>query len=240
MDRLSMSYSRTRDEIEAAAYAQLRFLSVSAQLFDQGSIEEACRMASAVYVLVGRGPKHHDSICDSLGTQASRAYRSSVEAGQNGLALVQCNLTCVAENEWTVEIRPTGRGEILAGRDLPFDDWWSEVVVHAQGYELSRGDVVTILRNKGGGAHFDVTVNEPLKAAALRGDFSFQYVPTSSETPVPVPFLLENCMRQIADELDFSFRAPDARERYAAEYREALANFESQQAKLRVRAEGQD
>jgi len=232
-----MTYSRSREEIEAAAYSQLRFLSASAQLFDQGATDEACRMANATHLLVGRGQRTHKSICDSLGSQDTRQYRSSFEAARKGLALVYCRLTAVAENEWHVELVTTGRGEVLRGRDLPFDDWWSEIVINTQGHELSqraelsRRDVVMILRDKGGGAHFDVTVNDPLTAAAFRGELSFRYTPVQGEASVPVPLLLENCMRHIADELDLSFRAPSSREKYAAEHFEAVENLRLEQAK---------
>jgi hypothetical protein len=205
---------RSSDEIAEAWAAQMNFLDVSVREFDAGARHEACRMAAATHLLVGRGQRNHVSICDSAGVQDSRRYRSSVLPGAQGLPLVACKLECKVVGEWLIDLIAMGEGTVAAGHDLPFDEWWDQVVVDTQGYQLTRRQLVLILRDKNGGAHFDVRIADPLTAAAIRGDISFQYAPASGAPTQPVPFLLETCMRQVAEELKFSFLTPQARDDY--------------------------
>jgi hypothetical protein len=212
-----MTYTRSQDEIGQAWAVQLGFLASSVQAFDAGDRHEACRIAAAVHLLVGRGQRQHRSICDSLGVQDTRHYRSSVATGAQGLPLIVCQVECVIDGEWIIDLKSMGSRAVADGHDLAFDEWWSQTVIDTQGHQLNRRDVVMILRDKNGGAHFDTTINNPLIAAALRGELSFQYQPRAGEPTQPVVFSLETCMRQIAEELLFSFRSPDSKMTYANE-----------------------
>ena len=62
-------------------------------------------------------------------------------------------------------------------------------------------NIIRILRDKDGGAHFDANVTDPLIVAALRGEITGFLYKDAGGKELPVPFILENTMRQIAEEL---------------------------------------
>ena len=205
-----MTYRRTAEDLHTAWAIQLQALKISTREFDTGAAGEAARLANAVFLMVGRGMRRHLSICDAAGQQENRLYRSTAKAaGAAGNALVFCRLEKVGLDEWAVALRPAGEAALADGRDLPFDEWWNERVVVTNQHELTRAQIVRILRDKNGGAHFDVQVDDPLIAAALSGEIGgFWVQPEPGGAEWPVPLCLENCMRQIVEELWYSFRDP--------------------------------
>jgi hypothetical protein len=91
---------------------------------------------------------------------------------------------------------------MMTGKSLTFDEWWNEqVLFDGTSQRLTRADIIRILRDKDGGAHYDADVSDPLVAAALRGEITGFVYQTPDGQSSPVPFVLENCMRQIAEEL---------------------------------------
>jgi hypothetical protein len=198
---------RTEKELEEAAESQFRALQVSARAFDDGLVGEAARLANTIFILVGRGMKGHVSIMDAAKQQERRLYRSTVTAaGALGTPLIRCVLKCVGQNAWEIGLKHAGREALIEGRDLCFDDWWSELVVNNDKAKLSRRDVIRILRDKNGGAHFDAQVADELTSEALRGNIgAFNFDNSEMQQIEAVPHGLEYCKGQIATELWFSF-----------------------------------
>ncbi len=202
-----MAYRRSEENLREAAEFQLQAIQLSAREFDSGAIGEAARLATAVFLLIGRGMRHHTSIFDSAGQQEKRLYRSTLgEANARGSQLIVCRLEKVDTDIWQISACARGKEALSEGRDLPFDEWWSETVIDTEECKLTREQIVRILRDKNGGAHFDAEVEDPLVAAVLQGRLGgFYYINQDGESQ-PVPGSLENCMRQIVEELWFSLK----------------------------------
>lgn len=205
-----MGYERSEDELFAAADFQLQSIKDSAKLFDEGRVGEAARLANAAFILIGRGPKHHRSILDSVGQQESRLFRSSIpNGGAKGAALIACRITKIEAETWEAELVHRGRPAVEEGRDLPFDHWWTEEVICTDRISLSREKVIRILRDKNGGAHFDPVISDPTDTAAILGEVGAFTIKNSDGTQTIVPYALEQTMRQIVDEIWFSLQATE-------------------------------
>ena len=200
-----VAYSRTHEDFQAAAQFQLRAMKISADHFDLGEVGEASRMASALFILVGEGMKSHTSIFDAANQKAKRKYRSTKKTdGELGCSLVHARLTKVADTEWEISLGHAGRTALEGGRDLPFNEWWSEIVILNDITNLSREEVVRILRDKNGGAHFDPVVKDEKTAKAIIGELGLFNIELPDGSLESVPFGLEYCMRQIATEFWYS------------------------------------
>jgi hypothetical protein len=201
----SQEYIRTEEDLRRAVQAQFRALKISADHFDLGEMGEAARMASALFILAGEGMRTHTSIFDAAGQKANRLYRST-KTTENavGCSLVYAQLKKVGPDEWEVGLRHAGRAALKDGRDLPFSGWWNELVVKNSTVELSRADVVRILRDENGGAHFDPIVKDSTVAAAIRGEVGLFDMKHPNGDREVIPFGLEFCMRQVATEFWYS------------------------------------
>jgi hypothetical protein len=105
-------------------------------------------------------------------------------------------------DEFVIALEPRGREAMYTGRRLKFDEWWNETVLNdGKNQQLTRENIIRILRDKDGGAHYDANVTDPLIAAALRGEITGFLYKDAGGKELPVPFILENTMRQIAEEL---------------------------------------
>lgn len=214
-----LGYRRTEEDFRRAAEVQLQAIQVSVRAFDDGLIGEAARIANAIFILVGRGMRNHTSIYDAAGQQDKRLYRSTIShAGGLGTQLICAELEKVGVDEWVIGLRHQGRDALESGRDLTFDDWWTEAVVNNNQLRLSRQEIVRIMRDKNGGAHFDTHVLDELVAAAIKGDIgAFTFRNSATGRVEVVPGGLEYTIRQIATELCYSLQSPNPQASLPAE-----------------------
>jgi hypothetical protein len=203
-------FQRTSVDFWNAFEIQKTALEVSSLAFDGGMMGEAARLATSAFLLVGRGMRNHTSVLDHLGITESIQFPTTVlDGSESGTPLVYCCLELVRNNpetgsaEWVIELLPRGRLALQTGRALKFEEWWDETVLdNGQGQRLTRRDIIRILRDKDGGAHYDANVTDPLIASALQGQITgFKFKSTETADEIPVSFVLENTMRQIAEEL---------------------------------------
>jgi hypothetical protein len=106
------------------------------------------------------------------------------------------------DSEFAIELVPRGREAMQKGRLLKFDEWWNENVLdNGKNQRLTRENIIRILRDKDGGAHYDANVTDPLVAAALQGQITGFLYKNTDGNELPVPLSVETTMRQIAEEL---------------------------------------
>ena len=155
--------------------------------------------------------RNHTSILDAAGQQECRLFRSTVpENSPYGAKLIKAELKKVAPSEWEIRLRHRGREALSDGRNLSFEDWWKELVVNNDEIKLSREDIIRIMRDKNGGAHFDSHVTDKLLAAAIRGEIgAFNFQNSETDRIEVVPGGLEYSVRQIATELWYSLELRD-------------------------------
>ena len=199
------AYTRTKRDVIGAFNAQREFFEASCARYDEGAKHEAARIANAMFMLIGRGMRHHTSICDALELQDELQFVSSIPENADGLPLIVCKLEHVETNVWTIELHPIGLVSGARVRPLSFTDWWSEVVIKNSGFEFTRARLVRIVRDINGGAHFDLNVDDADITALLRSELGFRIAPNEDDEGGPVPFVLETCLRQIAEELKCTF-----------------------------------
>lgn len=199
-------YRRTEEDFRRAAEVQLQGIQVSARAFDEGLVGEAARLANAIFILVGRGMRSHVSILDAAGQQDLRSYRSTVPADRStGAKLICAVLEKVGTDEWEIRLKHRGREALAEGRDLTFNEWWDELVINNDQARLSRREIIRLIRDKNGGAHFDAIVPDELLAAAIKGEIgAFNFHNSATGLIDVVPDGLEHSVRQIATELWFS------------------------------------
>lgn len=199
-------YTRTEEEFRQAAEFQFRALKASADLFDLGEIGEASRMANAIFVLAGEGLRRHVGILDAVDQKKGRLYRSTKPVENAlGCALVYLKLVKVEVNQWEYSLSHAGRSSLENGRDLLFNEWWSEPVIFNDTVNLSRAEIIRLLRDKNGGAHFDPLIEDSQAIDALRGEVGLFNIASENGTVEVIPFGLEFAMRQIATEFWYSF-----------------------------------
>jgi hypothetical protein len=197
-------FQRTAVDFWNAFEIQKSALEISSLAFDGGMIGEAARLATSAFLLIGRGMRNHKSILDHLGITDNIQFPTTVpDENQSGTPLIRSQLTCVRTDEWVIELAPRGRMAMQTGRTLKFNDWWNENVLdNGKGQTLTRENIIRILRDKDGGAHYDANVTDPLIAAALQGQITgLLYKTTEEALETPVPFSVENTMRQMAEEV---------------------------------------
>jgi hypothetical protein len=162
----------------------IRFLTASAQSFDQGFDGEAKRMATTVRVLC------HDTgqSVSLLGQLAlkSMPFCDTGYTDQPGNLMTFCSL---------VSMRLGGAGsEFIApldnrpgpDHDSTFDGWWAAVVLDdKRGNRLSRRDVVLQLANKDGGAHVDPQLSANYAAISRTPGFGWTLNDPLGARPMP-------------------------------------------------------
>lgn len=141
-----------RNELLDHVTEQRDFLASSCAAFDRGERHEAKRIAVAVRVLV------HD-------TNASHSLLGQLDAVDRH-AFPCVNKSAVDESAFVatgtmtaMRITATGAEAVaktdVTGRELPFDQWWNELLAKGTDFALTRRSVVLALTNQGGGAHVD-------------------------------------------------------------------------------------
>jgi hypothetical protein len=140
---------------------QIEFINRSCSLYDQGSKDEAIRIAVAVRVIL-----HDTNASTSLLTHLGK--KNSVKILSTIHAVPASNLEdgtfCISIPLWfssTAGINPPlGKAD---RRDLlPVNDWWQETVI-AQNTRSTRKDIILGAANQDGGAHVDANPNAKIK-----------------------------------------------------------------------------
>lgn len=174
-------------------------LRLSCQSYDKGYFGEAKRLATSVRVLVHDTNTSH-SLFEQLGIKRKLAFSSTPSAyGKNNL-LAECHLVMAL-----VGPQPTYEAALdrlpFPWQQLPFDGWWSQVVVRdAKGERFSRKDLVLWFANKEGGAHVDPKLDERYRKLQDENSFGFTFVANGAEA-TPTAGVELACMRQIAHEI---------------------------------------
>jgi hypothetical protein len=190
---------------------QLGFLERSCQMYDEGHIEEAIRIAGTLRTLIhdtGKSTsllKHMNatgirlwSTTDSAPERAAMYYGMGQYRHLNGVSSFGPSF----DNTPTMEL-------------LPLDEWWGQVVYvfdagedaqtdeeREKGFRLSRKDIVLTAANKDGGAHVDKKLTrayERLTADGAVGSFGMEIGGEVQVVPIKYAHLVS--LRQIGFEV---------------------------------------
>lgn len=171
--------ARTREQLLDAFEEQIEFLERSNELFDQGHLSEAKRMAVPLRVLfhhtASNNPRGSHALINQLGlentlTWVATAGRPDPRNWMPTFGLIQQGIT-IEDGKGTPhyrapldDFRPALMRTTIVlprGSRLYFEMWWTDPVVKdADGTLFSRKDFVLALVNKEGGAHIDPEILE--------------------------------------------------------------------------------
>jgi hypothetical protein len=199
---------RTRFGLLLAFLRQHGALRLSASSFDFGHQAEAPRIATAIYILLGPRSRNHTSIVDALNW--TLVMPTTTPSGN--LMKIECvPVEAVGDRpaSWFIHALPAGREAAVYKNDDPLSvpDWWSEVVLRKTEGDLSRLDIIRIMRDREGGAHLDETISSPAYKAVLLRGAGFNFQPSQDTPPQPVENSLEAIIRQIANEVLMSLQS---------------------------------
>lgn len=189
---------------------QLLFLKNSCDLYDQGCLEEAIRIATTLRVIghtTGSSVSvlthlKADSSCNLLSTALAEPFR------RDAYALVTIGF--ISRNH-SVPLLATPK---LAGakhqRFIPFNDWWNDESVISAGSAgiVTRRELVLWAANKDGGAHVDDRLTARYEAVIAGAGLSVKLkenddgkIPEAEQAEMPVKNLHFATLRQIAHEV---------------------------------------
>jgi hypothetical protein len=188
----------------------MAFLATSSELFDQGHIAEAKRLAITIRILVHDTSSSH-SLLGQLGIKDTLRYiDTSLEPDipraervsdgswrmsvRKDAGLAQIRMTAGTMYFWpSLEARPRRR---LAA----FDNWWTDAVLSdSQGREFSRRDLVLGLAHQDGGAHVDPELETAYAALSRSNSLGWNVHVGGELLSLESPVLAN--VRQIAFEL---------------------------------------
>jgi len=158
-----MAYRRTDDELHDKLSSQIKFLRKSAEDFDLGELDEAERIAAALYVLLYDGGSRTKSLLGQLNLINDRDWISTAlaitETEPDAIVLMAAppltrlkfmqNAARYVPHCQVANVYPSW------SRRLPFVEWWNETITSNGRNELSRRSLVHYYRSQDGGGHVD-------------------------------------------------------------------------------------
>lgn len=199
-----------------ALQVQYGGLLVSASMFDVGHTGESARMANAMYILLGPTTKNHVSIVSQLAfkepLQITSTARSAIADanGSSPLAAVELVPYVRADGSsggWIINAVANGSELLSLGARTSSDLWWSQKVLTSPVGQLSRLDVVRIVRDRDGGAHLDSSIAHPAYEAVLLRGVGYKYKHSAEGPERHVEGMIEATIRQMAAEVLHSLQS---------------------------------
>lgn len=135
---------------------QLNFLRSSANAYDEGYLDEAYRIATAIRVLIHNTSNSvsllHHLNADSIPLLSTTEPASPRAIFYDGMSLIQF------ANETGLTVKPAL--ELATDRRyIPANDWWTEEIFVHDKTRLARKHIALFAANQDGGAHVDASLN---------------------------------------------------------------------------------
>lgn len=169
---------------------QIAFLKNSCQLYDQGHVEEAVRIAVTLRVLF-HDSKSSVSLLQHLGSKSILLLSTATEFVEDKEMPNLCLVDLVASiPNFRGDSRPL-LDKAYRTEKVPFHTWWrKELVIELKGGlgDLNRRDLVLAAANKDGGAHVDQALEPTYEKARLGAGISVEFVLKNGLPPVKLHF----------------------------------------------------
>lgn len=196
-------------ELQEHLDEQIGFLETSADLYDQGRLSEAKRLALTLRVLLHQTPSSH-SLLDQLGIKQSLLFPDA------------SNYEAYNTSPWDVAIYVGLIGQVMIVKDdlvknikyapildnghspptlIDFDTWWNMIVIKDErGKVFSRRDLVLALANKDGGGHVDPKIGGKYRDLSRNNSLGL-HMSIGRQAWTPIPHPERPAVRQIAHEV---------------------------------------
>lgn len=195
--------NRTRAKLIEALETQRRALEASSKAFDNGDRWEALRLATAVCILVHDGGGK--SLLAQLNVQRSARFILVTRPVSMQNLLLESPLVyqgiATGSTLTTAQYVPYLGEDPSHKRTLNLTQWWNEIVLRSGTLQMKRRELVLMLRNKEGGAHFDDKIENPSYLALTQPGPFIPHLLQPGELPLPILEIELATMRQIAWEL---------------------------------------
>ncbi len=149
--------NQTENELLGHLQDQIRFLISSAESYDNGSIGEAKRLALVVRVLT-HDTSNSASLLMQLKKKGIEFYDTCIDYNPNNImphmGLLMMKLTTGTPTVYVAPLDNLSPSRIKG--KVSFDKWWKKIALRdSTGFTYTRGDIISVLANKEGGAHVD-------------------------------------------------------------------------------------
>jgi hypothetical protein len=212
-DPPKFSAAKTDQDILSALLRQIAHMRRSIAAFDDGHLEEAERIASAVYIIANDSGKNSKSLLSQLGLKgqfkfydtAAREYRS---LGSNEYRMTPILCAYWKENGKIERYAPLLK-DFTERDQVSFSNWYNGNIFRARSGNLTRQQLIYNIRSTDGGAHVDPDYKNEAYASLVRGHgrhIAGSYGDTEIQARVNLPGAHWASMRQIAHELEQTFR----------------------------------
>ncbi|UYW34459.1 hypothetical protein [Methylorubrum extorquens] len=156
---------RPEEEVRKQLDQQMNFLRRSCRLYDSGDLDEAARMASAIFIIVEDGGQV--SLLTQLRSRRGLQFHDSAIPDQRGnmaqyLPMIRAGVTVNSAGEAVGSYRPMLNEAHYPGRPEKFDRWYEKNIIFddRNGQVLTRRRLVRALRSQDGGSHSDAALSD--------------------------------------------------------------------------------
>ncbi|WP_156465592.1 hypothetical protein [Methylobacterium sp. Leaf106] len=168
------AWARPNAEIVEALTHQVGFMRSSCRAYDKGSLQEAQRLASAVYIIVVDGGQR--SLLTQLSARRDLQFFDSTYADDprnlsEYMPMILMRVGGLNEKgDIDCKYVPVVNGPMTSGENVKFVDWWERRIIFddKRGNALTRRSIVRALRSQDGGSHFDEHLTDPAYVALSR------------------------------------------------------------------------
>jgi hypothetical protein len=211
-------YKKSIQQLASEFKDQLSALRASNAGYDGGSLWEAKRLATSMYILFHDGG-NNKSITGILNIKGKLKLLSSVvernyPTGSTVLFRSPHNIVSVSMGPSGVTCIPNFdiTFPMSSYKWVNFAKWWEEKVIDdGQRTSLSRKNIIFSMRNQDGGAHTDPDLKDESYSSYKHIGVGTQILSHHSSGlqsgPTPIPNLIDATVRQISWEVDQSFEA---------------------------------
>jgi hypothetical protein len=195
---------RTPSDLINSLEEQHRFLKRSCKLYDDGSEEEAKRIALCIRILL-HDTKSSKSVLEQLCIKQTIKFLDTAHPYmQNNLISSSCltGIDIVSDGKnCSAAVYPLLK-EYKRSNYVDFSTWWEAVVISDRIKKFSRKDIVLLVSNTDGGAHVDPRIPENYYDLTRNNSMGFILSIDGVEKPVK-DFCLAS-LRQIGLEMDLT------------------------------------
>lgn len=171
-----MTYRKSPAELSQELLDQEKALKSSCASYDEGNSWEAKRIATCIYMLLHDNEKSQNrSLLRTLGIKHDVRYSSSSTPVRPGNLMHHMPLIALhAPADGGFRYVPISSIIEVDCHIVSFDTWWNEVVYAESSdgqykSQLTRKDMVYIMRTQDGGAHVDTRITNDLYHSLSRG-----------------------------------------------------------------------
>lgn len=179
---MTNDYKQSTKELQALFETQLKYITRSLALYDQGEYDEAVRIATSLRVMLYDAKyssllKQIEQKNNMLFLSTSHPYIPTNGVAYTGFLTLQFSGGPHGNGKYV----QSERGDPNSEKWLYFDDWWNEIILDDKKHVTSRKKIVLGVANKLGGAHVDEELPDYLAGLHYENSLGWKFVFNNDE-----------------------------------------------------------